>query len=128
MGSLKNILVVEDNMVAALIVSDILSELNFKHAIAGTGKQAILCAKATKYDLILMDIGLPDTNGFEVAKQIRAQENLNKDTPIVALTAHDDEEHRRNAEKVAMNDFMVKPFTLDKGKEICNKFFLCECV
>lgn len=123
MSNIINILVIEDNMVSASIISDILTEFQCNHAIAGTGKQAMLLANTTKYDLILLDIGLPDTNGFELAKHIREQDNLNQCTPIIALTAHDEAEHRENAERVAINDYMVKPFSIDKGKDVFEKYF-----
>ncbi len=124
MSNIINILVIEDNMVSASIISDILKDLECNHGIAGTGKQAMLLLNTTKYDLILLDIGLPDTNGFALAKQMREQDNLNQRTPIIALTAHDEAEHRENAERVAINDYVVKPFSIDKGREIFEKYLL----
>src|SRR6516165_9600528 len=116
----KKILLVEEEAIATYIASNILEELKFKFDVADAGEKAIALAKKCNYALIFMDLGLPDKDGFEVTREIR-KDSLNSDTPIVAITANDDQERRNQAEKVGMDDFLAKPFTIDKAKYVIKK-------
>ena len=76
---------------------------------ASNGKEALELSKQNKYDLIFMDIGLPDFSGYEVTKRIRQdKKNINNNTIIVALTAHDDSDSRKKTTESGMNDFTTK--------------------
>jgi two-component system aerobic respiration control sensor histidine kinase ArcB len=122
-NSLTQILLVEDQPMAVLVARNILSRLKCQVDIAPDGKTAVQKARDYPYDLIFMDIGLPDINGYEVTKRIRLDE-LNKDRhiPIIALTAHIDEENKQNCIGVGMNAVLSKPLVQEKAQEILDAF------
>lgn len=106
------ILLVEDHLVAQAVVKTYLMQLDCKVDIADCGHQAITMWQSNQYDLILLDIGLPDIDGYEVAKQIRIQE-IAKDQhiPMIALTAHVGEENQQRCIQSGMNDVINKPIS-----------------
>jgi len=118
------ILLVEDDTLAQVVASNLLKGHFFGQLdTASSGKEAVQLAYQTKYNLILMDIGLPDTNGYEVTKKIRKSgSSRNKKTTIVALTAHDSAEEKKKSVDVGMNDFLTKPLNNEKIKQILQKF------
>jgi CheY-like chemotaxis protein len=84
-----------------------LGNVNCTYDIAETGKKALELGKSNHYDLILMDIQLPDLNGGEVTKELRA---CGIQTPIIATTAHAFTEEKENFLAVGMNAILSKPF------------------
>ncbi len=100
------VLLVEDLPLAAKIARFILGDLHCDVDIASSGAQAMEKAISRVYDLIFMDVGLPDTTGFEVTQRIRA---ANIKTPIYALTAHTDNDNRQQAVLAGMTGFLTKP-------------------
>ncbi|MDE3251503.1 MAG: PAS domain S-box protein [Bacteroidota bacterium] len=104
----KKILVVEDNMVNQMLVGFVLKKVNIVPDMAANGKEAIrLCEKQT-YDLIIMDLQMPEMDGYETTLYLRNQLKIN--TPIIAMTATALLEDQEKSAKVGMNDFMIKPF------------------
>lgn len=116
------ILVVEDTKIAQTIAKMVLNSLGCQIDIAETGQTALNYVKQTHYDLILMDIGLPDTDGFTVTETIRNSRNKNADVPIVALTAHADAFIKERSHPKAMSEITSKPFTEDKAKALLAKY------
>ncbi|MBA3537964.1 MAG: response regulator [Tatlockia sp.] len=108
------VLIVEDNRSAAMAVQACLKHCNCVSDLAETGLMALQMVQNTAYDLILMDIGLPDIEGHEVTKQIRALKTpLALEVPIIALTGHaNDPEKREEAIAAGMQDVFSKPLTL----------------
>ena len=89
------ILIVEGQALIANIVKKLLETLGCEVEIAFDGNTAIELVKTHCYDLIFMDIGLPDIDGFEVTKYIRLHENASQHpVPIIGLTAHANSEKR----------------------------------
>lgn len=117
-----SILIVEDNHIVRKISVTILEKLLCQVDAADCGRTALDYAKRNTYDMILMDIGLPDISGLDVTKTIRTEEGFNKDAPIVVLTAHSDEEHLLMSKAVGATDFYVKPFSEELGKSLLNKY------
>ncbi|MEM6263995.1 MAG: response regulator [Bacteroidota bacterium] len=115
-GSLDgvHILVVEDNQLNQLVTHTILSDWGVTVEIADNGKKAINKLKNNEYDLVLMDLQMPEMDGYRATELIRSEFNAPKrDIPIIALTANaftgmDDE-----CLKVGMNDYVSKPFELN---------------
>jgi two-component system aerobic respiration control sensor histidine kinase ArcB len=106
------ILLVEDNAVAAKVATLLLTRLGANVTPASTGKGAIEEATQKNYDLILLDIGLPDISGIEVAQKIRAFEaEKNRSTPIIALTAHVGKEEEQTYLDAGINEVLSKPLT-----------------
>lgn len=109
------ILIVEDQKIAQKIAMITMMELHCITDTADTGAQALKLFNNHSYDLILMDLGLPDMDGLTVTEMIRKMENTDSHTPIVALTANADESYKRLALEVGMDEFVLKPLTEEIG-------------
>lgn len=118
----SHILVVEDNSIAARVVVSMLSSLDCQVDVAEKGKLAVQMAEENHYDLIFMDIGLPDIDGYEVTKRIRLSELNKKHVPIIALTAHMDEDNKQHCIGIGMNAVLTKPLAREKAEDILNSF------
>lgn len=105
-----NILIVEDNIMNQKFIVRLLKKLNIAFDLAENGMQAIEKVNEIRYDVILMDIQLPDMNGFEVTKIIKSTQNLNAQTKIIALTASAFGQDLLKSQAVGMDDFLSKPF------------------
>lgn len=102
----NKILLVEDNemIVKGLVYS--LSKEGFETNIAYNAQEAESKIESNVYDIIILDVMLPDGNGFELCKYIKE----NKDIPIIFLTAKDDEKDVVNGFNLGADDYVVKPF------------------
>ncbi len=114
----KRLLIVEDNDLNLEIASTILAEAGFEVDTAENGRLAVEkveAAPAGRYDLILMDIQMPEMDGYEATRRIRALPDKRKAAiPIVAMTANAFEDDRKNALSAGMNDHIAKPLDLQK--------------
>lgn len=119
----RNVLLVEDDLLTQKITSWMLEELNWKVEIASTGKQALDLLEM-KYDLVILDIGLPDMDGISLADRIRKGRSSNRSTPIVALTAHVMETDREKCLAAGMNEFLKKPLFKKDLKSLLFKLFI----
>lgn len=117
-----NILLVEDTEIAQVVAKIALDALATKIDIADTGQSAIALAKKFDYDLIFLDIGLPDISGLDVAKAIREFEieHHRKPLPIIALTAHLNCAHQALA--AGIQQILHKPITAEKAEVIINNW------
>ncbi len=108
-AEIKNlkILVVEDIALNQLLMKTLLDEFGFEHDIAANGKIAIGKLLEKPYDLILMDLQMPEMNGFEATDYIRNV--LNSKIPIIALTADVTTTDLKKCRAVGMNDYISKP-------------------
>ena len=124
MGERLNILLVEDNLLNQRIVTFSLKKYNHDVIIANNGVEAIEKFRESKFDVILMDIMMPVMDGLEATVKIREIENLegiDKRTPIVALTANTMDNDRDKCLSYGMDEFMAKPFDVEKLKTIFNE-------
>lgn len=115
----KRILVVEDNSVVSKVVCQQLKSLGLDCTPVSDGALAVYEFKTGQYDLILLDIQLPDMSGFEVTKAIRALENkhgveANNGIPIIALSAGAMEGSREKALQAGLDDYLSKPANIEK--------------
>lgn len=117
----KRILLVEDNQINAMVAGKLLAkwELETKHV--ANGLLAIEAVSKEAFDCILMDIHMPEMDGFEATKWIRTHENPNKTKPIIALTADITAENEGNF-KNYFNVFLRKPIETEKLLENLVKF------
>jgi len=110
---MTRILLIEDEVIARNMASDVLKNLKLPHDTAETGEEALRLIQKNHYDLILCDLGFPDMTGFEVARSTRQEVGPNQKTVMLALTAHDDKDHQKRAVQSGMTGFLHKP--LDKA-------------
>tara|TARA_B100001063_G_scaffold216518_1_gene218276 strand:+ start:6821 stop:8116 length:1296 start_codon:yes stop_codon:yes gene_type:complete len=115
-----NILVVDDNEINLLLISEVLKNLNIKFVLAIDGQDAINKCKEENFDIILMDINMPILNGIETAHILRSEYKIK--APIIALTANSLEGDKEKFIKNGMDDYLSKPFNVDKFKTLINKF------
>lgn len=108
----RKALLVEDIEINREIASEILQEKGFRISIAENGKKAVEMIEAAKpgdYDIILMDIRMPEMDGYEATRIIRQMKSVYKDIPIVAMTANAFEDDRQMSFQVGMNEHISKP-------------------
>jgi PAS domain S-box-containing protein len=105
------ILLVEDNYLNLMVAQNSLHYYNFKVTEAINGLEAIAILKKRKFDIILMDIQMPEMGGIEATKIIRTKLNLS--TPIIALTANAFKTEIDECRKAGMDDYITKPFDED---------------
>jgi PAS domain S-box-containing protein len=106
------ILIVDDNVDAAASLSLLLKMLGHATAIANDGAGGLEVARVFRPDVVLLDIGLPGLNGYEVARRLRQQPGL-RDAVIVAITGWGQEEDRRRGREAGFDHHLTKPVDLD---------------
>ncbi len=104
----RSILVVDDDSVYSLLASDTLERAGYTVFMAADGRVALEILTAEKPDLILLDVELPDMNGFNLCIAMRAASG-GSDIPIVMVTGHNDTESIERAYQVGATDFIHKP-------------------
>lgn len=105
-----SVMLVEDEESNLILAQYLLNELGCEITTAHNGEEAISVANSKKFDVILMDLQMPHMNGFEATSKIRASSKLNRETPIIATTAHASNLTRQECLESGMNDFLSKPF------------------
>ncbi len=105
------ILLAEDNLVNAKVASGFLTRMGHTLVTAVDGKEALAVLSTDSFDLVLMDVEMPEMDGLEATQRIRGGEAgpENSDIPVIAMTAHALNEFREKCEAAGMNDFVAKP-------------------
>ncbi|MEL6629864.1 MAG: response regulator [Bacteroidota bacterium] len=104
------VLVAEDNRVNRMIVGRFLKKWKIRADFVENGVEAVEKAQADMYDVILMDLHMPEMDGMEATRLIKEQDVHNREIPIIALTASTMTEDRTAAASVGMIDYIAKPF------------------
>ena len=108
-----DILVVDDVPANLHLLSSMLTEQGYKVRPAINGQMALMTARATPLDLILLDINMPGMNGYEVCEHLKADEQT-RDTPIIFISALDEIEDKVKAFTVGGVDYVTKPFQVEE--------------
>jgi len=116
-GPLK-ILLAEDNAINALLTRTLLEADGCEVDTVEDGAKAVEAVKAQHYDLIFMDMRMPNMDGLEATRKIRALSNRSKSLPIIALTANAFDDDRNACFDSGMNDFMTKPVSAEELSEM----------
>lgn len=103
-----HILVIEDNYLNQKLAKNVLQKFDFDVDLANNGQVGITMLKNKSYDAVLMDIQMPELDGYQTTLKIRHELQLN--TPIIAMTAHSIVGEKDKCIAVGMNDFISKPF------------------
>jgi signal transduction histidine kinase/CheY-like chemotaxis protein len=109
----RTVLLAEDNVINAMVISKLLSNWKIKVDHVKNGLEAVEKSKQKTYDFILMDIHMPEMDGFEATKIILLPDNPNSHTAVFALTADVTAEYQ-DEYKLCFNGFLRKPIELDK--------------
>jgi len=105
------IMIVEDDAVLARGVARILESEGYAVDVVARGEQAILAAEQERFDLVILDVGLPGMDGFEVLRRLRAQAER---VPVLLLTARDAVDDRVHGLDLGADDYVAKPFAMSE--------------
>lgn len=104
-------LVVDDHPVNRMVAARMLERIGCDVALAGGGEQAVTMVRDGAFDVVFMDCEMPEVDGFEATRRIRALGHSFGELPIIALTAHVLPEHRARGQEVGMTGWLSKPTT-----------------
>jgi DNA-binding response OmpR family regulator len=103
------ILIIEDETPAAMMMVHVLSRTGCNALVACTGEKGMALAQENKFDLIVLDVDLPDISGFEICNELK-QRRLSRHTPIFFVTKESCDEDRHRAFELGAVDYIIKPF------------------
>src|SRR6266496_4916182 len=107
--SMTRILVVDDSTFNLKIITASLTPSGYEVVTANNGREALDCVDAMLPDLIILDVMMPELNGYEVCRRLRSKPTI-ANRPIMMLTAQDSLEERINGLEAGADDYMSKPF------------------
>jgi CheY-like chemotaxis protein len=118
------ILVAEDNAINQKLALRLLEKFGFRAEAVANGLEAVKALEMIPYDLVLMDVQMPEMDGLEASRIIRNSDTkiLNRQVPIIALTAHALKGDREICLEAGMNDYLPKPIEPNKLFELLNKY------
>ncbi|MES2427828.1 MAG: ATP-binding protein [Bacteroidota bacterium] len=119
-GKSIRVLVAEDNSINRMLIVKILQKREFEIDLADNGVIALNMVKDKDYDIILMDVQMPEMDGYEATRVIRDMEEHKRYVPIIAMTAHTIKGERERCIEMGMDDYVSKPFNAD---ELFDKMF-----
>ena len=124
------ILVAEDNVVNQKVALHILQKLGYRADAVADGREAVMALETIPYDLVLMDVQMPQMDGFEATGVIRdpASRVRNHHIPVIAMTAHAMKGDREKCLEAGMDDYVSKPVTALALNEILEKYLQSETV
>lgn len=120
---MRTVLIVEDDPMIRDVLGRLLTIEGYKIITANDGMQGVQCARVSRPDIIIMDMGLPLLNGWQATHRIRAMP-ATKDIPIIALTAYAMKEDRAKCLDVGCNEYEPKPVDFPRLNEKIRKL-LC---
>ncbi len=117
------ILVVEDNMFNQKVALAVLKKFNLSADIANNGRKAVEALRKKQYDLVFMDMQMPEMDGIEATRLIREPDSgvLNPQIPIIAMTANATREDREKCLDAGMNDYISKPIDPEKVMSVISR-------
>ncbi|MDM8517713.1 response regulator [Desulfobacterales bacterium HSG16] len=117
----SKILLVEDNIINQQVAKEILEMADISVDIASNGKESLDMLGTASYDAVLMDLQMPEMDGFAAARKIRQISDL-KQLPVIAMSANSMKEDKEKCIKSGMNDYIAKPVTTDRLFSVLAKY------
>lgn len=111
------VLLVEDNPLNRFVAEKFLTRWGLEVSMAETGKEALALLQQQSFQLVLMDLQLPDIDGFQVVEELRGSESCNAQIPVMAMSASTEPHIQAQAFATGMQDFVVKPFNPEELKQ-----------
>jgi len=108
------ILLAEDSYTNALVASSFLNAAGARIDIASNGLEVLTACEQRRYDLIIMDVSMPEMDGIEASEILRKQDSWTKTAPILALTANASHDDKERCLKAGMSAFLTKPIERTK--------------
>ena len=108
-GSKGRLLIVEDNAINQVVARAMVAKLGYSCDVAGNGREALAASDLRHYDAILMDVHMPEMDGYEATSEIRRREAGRPPVPIIAMTAGALVEDRARCLDAGMDDYLIKP-------------------
>ena len=118
------ILLAEDNMINQKVADRLLSKLGYKIDIVGNGLEAFNAAKNINYDIVLMDVQMPELDGVQATQKIKNEIDKDKQPLIIAMTAHALQGDREKYISAGMDDYLSKPIKTEELIEALKKYCL----
>lgn len=116
------ILVAEDDAFNQYLIEKMFDENNYDLVIVNDGSEVFGEIKKDDFDVLLMDVNMPNMDGIEATKKIRKKEaKTGKHIPIIGISAFSDEDERDNYLTIGMDDFLPKPFLEKNLKNVVNR-------
>ncbi len=119
------VLVIEDDNLASTSACSILKDLHCEVTSVSKGMDALKFLKKNPYNLILLDIGLPDINGLVLAQYIRSHSGQNKTTPLIGVTAHVIGADEKACFDAGMNSYIRKPVVKKDLENVLVEYCAC---
>ncbi len=118
------ILIVEDHPDNVLVAATLLEELGYNYDVAVNGFEALEKFSSRSYAMIFMDVQMPEIDGLETTRRIRAmeRERHTKQVPIVAITGHASAKDRENCLQAGMQDYLSKPFRMEDLRRMLHQY------
>ena len=116
------ILLAEDNAINQKLALRLLQKAGYSVDVVENGLQAVNAVQKKQYSLVLMDVQMPELDGFDATRQIRALPSPTGIIPIVAMTAHAMAGDREKCLEAGMNDYLSKPLNIDEVLTVVNKY------
>jgi len=118
------ILLAEDNIVNQEVVTEILKNLGHRVTVVNNGLEAVEAVRQGSFDMVFMDVQMPQMGGFEATAEIRKiEQSRGGHMPITAMTAHAMKGDRENCLEAGMDDYISKPISVQRVREVIEGFF-----
>jgi len=115
-----SILIAEDNLINQKVAQSIFKNIGYEIDIAKNGLEAIEMMEKTTYDVVFMDLLMPEMDGYQATSQIRKDGHT---MPVIAMSADETDETRANAFEAGMNEYLMKPARVESIKQLLIKLF-----
>ncbi len=106
----KKILVVDDDELVLIAIQELLTPLGFSVTALSSGQEALESVSRSRFDLMILDVSMPEVTGFEVCQKIRQMESYT-DIPVLMLTARSGEEDKERGMAAGANLYLPKPIS-----------------